>query len=585
MSILDDSLEPPTRKDFRRIGKYQVPQVVLHDKRVTYGRPSSAGKILDDESNLVDWQKRTIIFGAAQRPDLMATASTLDQDRNKHELRDIVEECLVSGKGQQRAVTGTAIHRMLDRVDDPNDDWTPAPQFQAAVDAYIRTLELYGLVPVDIEVHCINDAYRLAGSMDRRYRTTRNMITPTGEIIPIGTIIAADTKTGQSLEYASGSYATQLAAYATSMRYDVETDERSEFDPPTFQDWALIMHVDAADGRCDVYWCDLAAGREALALAQAVKAWRKRTDLIVPARAPLHAVPEVIEESDKSAINADAIVVSVADVIEELDASLRAAADRHPSAGPERPPQAPQAPLAAVEGTPAPTRPLGAGDVPTVDLAAVRAWLRERIANVRAAGDMPTAKLLRDWPQGVPGLKHDTQTAEMLDAISEVLWNVEKEYSLAFPSSDPRTPKVEPRNFSDRWAKPTGKDDPRAESGDADGLRFRMEMDKHPRRALLHGWAGYALANVDPKINDRWALTHALYEFAMLPLDEWSDGDVTEMLDGTLRAIGYDDGVMALGHVVAEHAPLIMSSAFAITAGNAILLYDENGKPVVRTIN
>ena len=214
MTIDDPSLEPPERKDFRRVGPYNIPLVLDPEtgKMVRYRRASSAGNILDDESNLVDWQKRTIVEGAAQRPDLMAQVSTLDHDADKKEIRDIVEECLVAGKGMQRAVTGTAIHRMLDHVD-LGHDWTPAPQFQAAVDSYIKTLELYGLVPVDVEVHCVNDPYHIAGTMDRRYRTTRNLLAPSGEILPIGTIIAGDTKTGQSLEYASGSYATQLAAY------------------------------------------------------------------------------------------------------------------------------------------------------------------------------------------------------------------------------------------------------------------------------------------------------------------------------------------------------------------------------------
>lgn len=602
MTALDPSLEPPERKDFRRVNR-GVPLVMNADtgKWDRYKRASSAGNILDDDSNLVDWSKRVIVVGAAQRPDLMAMASVLSVDANKNELRDIAEECLVSGKGTQRANTGTAIHAMLDHVD-LDHDWTPAPQFRDAVQAYVDALDLFGLVPVDVEAQCVNDTYRIAGTMDRRYRTTRNLVNPNGEIIPIGSIVGADTKTGQSLEYAAGSYATQLAAYThpDTVRYDTATNERTPFDPPTYQDFAIIVHMDANDGRCDMYWVDLEAGRFALDLSERVREWRKRTDLIVPAHPPLRAVPEVITESDNEPIN---VVIPIADVIHEIDASLRAAADRHPSAEPlARPPVAPQAPLAAVVGPPAPTRPLGAGDAPadhvspstdlpkrdperqsTTDVVdAVRAWLRDRIGRIREAGEAPTAKLLRDWPMGVPGLRHNTQTEAELDAVSEVVWNVEKEFSLPFPTPDPRTPQVENHNFSTRWAKPTGDDTP---TDATSAMEFRLQLDKHPRKALLRAWAELALTNALPTITDRWALTHALYEFAMLPLDEWSDDDVTEMLDGTLRAIGYDDGVYSLGHVIAEHAPLIMSSAFAITAGNALLLYDDKGNPVVRTIN
>ena len=582
MTALDDSLEPPERKDFRRVNR-GVPLVLNVDtgKWDRYKRASSAGNILDDDSNLVDWAKRVIVAGAAQRPDLMAMASVLSVDANKNELRDIAEECLVSGKGTQRANTGTAIHAMLDHVD-LDHDWTPAPQFQAAVQAYVDALELFGLVPVDVEAQCVNDTYRIAGTMDRRYRTTRNMVNPHGEIVPIGSIVGGDTKTGQSLEYASGSYATQLAAYThpDTVRYDTATNERTPFDPPTYQDFAFIVHVDASDGRCDMYWVDLAAGRHALDLSERVREWRKRTDLIVPARAPLHAVGD--NRASPETEN-EPIVIHVADVVEELEASLRAAArDRHPSVIRERPPQAPQAPLAAVDGSPAPTRPLGAGVSPTDVVDAVRAWLRDRIANVREAGDEPTAMLLRTWPQGVPGLKHNTQTEAELDAVSECLWEVEKQHSLSFPTPDPRTPQVAPRDFADRWARPNGVDDTPTDVRDIEN--FHNALATHPRKDLLREWSAAGLASVDKSITDRWALTHALYEFAKLG-DDWADADITEMLDGTLRAIGYDDGVQALGHVVAEHAPLIMASAFAITAGNAMLLYGEDGKPVVRTIN
>lgn len=525
MTSLDD-LEPPERPDFRRVAK-GVPYVVGTDgKRARYRRSSSAGKILDDEGGLVDWQKRTIIAGAAQRPDLMAVVSTLDHDQDKKAIRDIVEECLVSGKGTQRATTGTAIHRMLDRIDS-GDDWTPAPQFADAVNAYVNAMDAYGFVVVDIECHCINDTYRLAGTMDRRYRTTRQLVTPTGEILPIGSVLAGDTKTGRSLEYASGSYTTQLAAYASSMRYDVVTDERTSFDPPSNQEWAIIVHVSADDGRCDIYWVDLQAGMEALNLAECVRQWRARTDLISPARAPLHAV--------RVATPVDAPEAPV--VTDAADTADRAASEV---------------------------------------LAAVRAWLRERVALVRARGDDAVSDLQRLWPAGAPGLKFDTQTETQLDDINDALWKVEALWGITFPSSDPRTE----RHWSDRWARPIPGDEPPAESI----YLLRQAIESHSRTKLYQEWSAIATADSDPLIKNRFALAHALLEFASLDLNDWADEDVTEMLDGTLRAFGYARGIGDLGYVTDEYAPLIMSSAFAITAGTALLLYDKDGKPVVRNI-
>lgn len=228
-----DEFDAPERPDFRRVGRYRTPFVLNPDgKRVRYGRSSNSGKILDDESNLTDWKLRTAVAGAAQSPELMASASVLDVDTNKKELREIVEDCIKAGKGQRRAVIGTAVHAMFDHVD-RGADWEPPPQFRALVEAYVATLETWGLVPVGIEVQCVNDEFRLAGTLDRLYRTTKVLVAPDGQVIPIGSILVGDTKTGKELEYAAGSYATQLAAYVDSVPYDVTTDERGEWDDVT----------------------------------------------------------------------------------------------------------------------------------------------------------------------------------------------------------------------------------------------------------------------------------------------------------------------------------------------------------------
>ena len=516
-------LDPPTRPDFRRAGR-GVPLVLdsTTGKFVRYSRSSNAGKVLDDESALTDWRVRTVTYGASQRPDLMATVSTLHPVNNKREIRDIAEECLVSGKGRERSVTGSAVHRMLDLVD-AGDDWTPAPNYQAAVDSYVAMRDHFGLVVVDIECHCVNDAHRLAGTMDRRYRTTRALTAPDGQIIPIGSVIAGDTKTGRTLEYAAGSYATQLAAYVDSVRYDVETDTRTPFDPPTFPDWAFIFHVAAEDGRCDVYWIDINAGRMGLALASSVRAWRKRTDLIQPAMAPLRVVRE------------------------------------EPPAADERPPEA----ATTDENT-----------------AVVREWVRERVAAV-LAHEAARTELLRKWPVGVPGLKHEGHTMAQLDAIDVQLTLVEAKYQMPFGRPDPR--KVKPRRKrdgrppSDTWAKPSSDDAPDA----AERESLAMAFADHPRRALLMTWSKRAMTTgIDVTITNRQALAHALYEFAMQDVDQYPDEHLTEILDGCIRALGYTDGIDALGRMRSEDAPLIMSAAFMVTSGEFVIRYVD-GKPVV----
>ena len=488
-----DDFDAPDRKDFRRIGK-GIPYVLGLDgsKRERYSRSSKSGDILDDTYNLWDWKLRTALMGAAQRPEILAMVSTLDAQRDKKQLRDFVEDCIVAGKGSARAVTGTAIHAMFDHMD-REDDWDPAPQFLDVCNAYLECLRRYGFMPSpdEIEIHCVNDEFRLAGTLDRRYRTTRNLLPPDGRMIPIGSYLIGDTKTGDSLEYASGTYACQLAAYADSNRYDTDTDERIPFDPPTYADWGVVIHALAEPGTCEAYWVDLSAGREGLRLARLVKAWRNRTDLITPAVPPLVTV----------------LPQEVADVV-----------------------------LDPIEEAPAPD---------------------------------------------VPGLKQEGHTAAQLDAIERAVDRVETNFSIPFGPADPRIVRNHPSQYHDRWARPKANDATPPDQAEAQ----RLAINDHPRRELLRKWVGYAVTGGIDSTVDSYALSNALYEFAKLPVGEWPDDDLTMMLDGSLRAIGYDDGLIMLGRFDPQHAPLLMSAAFAIASGQAILLYDEKERPIVRTIN
>lgn len=512
----DPTLDAPDSNDFRRAAK-GVP-LIRNDKGKyeRYSRSSSAGKILDDESGLNFWQICTTLIGAAQRPDILAQVSVLDYETHKGQIYDLAEQCLVTGKGRQRAVKGTAIHSMLDHVD-LKHDWQPAPDFVVMVQSYIDTLFRWGLEVVDVEVKCVHDGYRLAGTMDRRYRSTKLLVTPDGSTKPIGSVFAADTKTGQKLEYASGTYATQLAAYAASVKYDPQTDERSSFDPPTEQDWGLVVHINQEQQACEIYWTDLEAGRKGLALANEVRAWRRRSDLLTLARAPLVGIT-------------------------------------------------------ASKG------PLAVQDAPSEDAApAVRAWLVGRLQAIQAAGPDALRMVQRVWPVGVAGLKVDGHSEAELDAIANACSAVEKEFSLSWPELDPRH-KPEARDRSDRWAKPE-----ETEPDDETDDWLRKALETHPRRELVRSWGSMAMESLDPAIKDRIPLAHALYEFALIEGD-WSDADLTEMLDGTLRAMGYEGGLGELGKVPPKDTPVIMSSAFAISAGTALLLIREDGKPIVRNV-
>lgn len=540
-----DEYDAPNRPDFRRVGR-GVPFVIdpHTGKRVRYSRSSNAGKVLDDESNLTDWKLRTVVAGAAQRPELMASASVLDIDTNKKELREIAEQCLVAGKGERRAVIGTAVHAMFDHIDRA-DGWVPPPQYLELCEAYRETLTVWGLVPEEIEIHCINDRFRLAGTLDRRYRTVATLVAPDGSVIPIGSYLVGDIKTGKELEYASGSYATQLAAYVDSMRYNVETDERTPFVPESVPDWAIVIHAESSGTRVDVYWVDIEAGRRGCQLANEVRAWRRRTDLLTIAR----RMPVSVRTAEHALM-----------VDREAE---RLAPPEAPPLDAERPPEAPSGPVEASRAD------------------SWHEYLAGRVRAILAHSDTAKQALQRAWPVGVPGLKNEGQTWEQLEAILEAIEFVEKNHSVPFyPAwNDPALAESRLAHPSNVWAKPK---ETKPTQADRDSIREGLAI--HPRNRVLRRWIQTAVdgEGIDSEI-DTTALAHALYEFARVSETDWPDDDLTLMLDGSLRALGYANGVSELGRFDPEHAPLLMSAAFAIAAGNAMLLFDENEQPIVRT--
>lgn len=285
-------------------------------------------------------------------------------------------------------------------------------------------------------------------------------------------------------------------------------------------DWALIIHANSEGTNVDVYWVDINAGREGLRLAREVKGWRRRDDLLT------------------------------------LGRRLR------PVDGPNVPPLAPVVPV----------------DRRREDSRTEH--LRSRVGAIRDHGDVAGKALQLAWPKGIPGLKQGGHSMDQLDMIEAAIMKVEKEHSLPFHPlwDDPDAPTVVQHHPSNSWAKPSASSKPTDEEVKViqDGLM------NHPRSSLLRRWVGIAVANGINHDYDTFALAHALFEFASVDEGEWPDDDLTLMLDGSLRAIGYVNGCNDLGRFDPQHAPLLMSAAFAIAAGNAMLLFDENENPVVR---
>jgi hypothetical protein len=349
---------------------------------------------------------------------------------------------------------------------------------------------------------------------------------------------------------------------------------REPFEPPSVRDWALIIHADSAGERVDVYWADINAGRIGLRLASEVKAWRRRDDLLTIGRRLRIAIPSggMVEPVLSSEPDSPELFVPI-DI--GNPPSFASATKELEPLEPVEPPAAPviegpaEGPREPVEPSTGPARIESRHD-----------YLAGRVRALIEHSETAKMALARAWPEGVSGLRNDGQTWEELDLILDAVLKVEKDHSVPFYPEwdDPDIEESKSAHPSNVWARPKV-----TQSTPNDRENIQGAIMAHPRSGLMRRWIGYAInGGIDHNI-DTAALAHALFEFGNMSETEWPDDDLTVMLDGSLRALGYSGGVDELGRFNPDHAPLLMSAAFAIAAGNAYLLFGEDEKPIVRT--
>jgi hypothetical protein len=234
-------------------------------KPVAYTRPTTLAKAISDMEGLSKWRVRMAAKGLAMRKDLLAMVASHHDD--KRELDRLCEEAQEAASASEGRNLGTALHRFTERLDRGEEVAAPAP-WDADLDAYAMTLNGAGIVRFRswVEVPLVCDAVKAAGTADRL-------------VMHDGRHYIADIKTGGYLAW--GDYAMQLAIYANSVPYDLANDVRLAWPGDVDLERALIVHLPAGTGTCDLYWIDIAAGWRAVKAALWVREWRKRNDLAV----------------------------------------------------------------------------------------------------------------------------------------------------------------------------------------------------------------------------------------------------------------------------------------------------------------
>jgi hypothetical protein len=391
MTIELDDLETPQKRDFRRANG--APQVVIDGKNERFSRPSGWGKDLDDQNALVNWRIDTAVRGVAGDPAIQARAVAAKED-DRDAKAAVREAAIQAGRGNQASDIGTALHAMSERWEQ-EPTWDPGLPFRTSLEAYSAEMTRLGLESELFEYHVVNVEYRAAGTCDRLYRLTRPLVTPSGEILPEGTLVVGDLKTGKKLDFSLPGYTVQMAIYANGEFYDVVHDVFMPT-PDVNKDWGILVHMPADAGTCNFQWVDLTAGNYGAYLVHEVREWRKNW------RSGHFGAPDIV----------DPVGMTGAEIAAALDATI-------------------------VEGK---IETMPEWPQPDEDedwIKTMTPFIQNRMRKIR---DNPEAMqhLVTFWPSETPSPKAGFETTEQVTAVLSLLDKTEAKFCLPFPSDDPR---------------------------------------------------------------------------------------------------------------------------------------------------
>lgn len=235
-------------------------------KRQPYTRCTSFVDCLDDKFNLQQWEKRMVALGLADRPDLLLSVAAHRDD--KKTLNRITDQAKEAAAAHAAATTGTAEHALTERIDRGLPLGVIPQAYQPDLDAYRRTTACLRMV--EIEQFTVHDGLCIGGTPDR--------VVEWG-----GCYYIADVKTG-SIAYSGLKIAMQLGVYGHSTPYDPATDARPVRPYPVNTNRAIVIHLPAGQGVCELYWVNIELGWQAVQCAAEVRGWRSRKDWFTPFR-------------------------------------------------------------------------------------------------------------------------------------------------------------------------------------------------------------------------------------------------------------------------------------------------------------
>lgn len=234
-------------------------------KPVAYTRATTFVGALEDRYNLGRWEMRMVALGLAKRPDLVLAAASLTPD-DKGELDKVADAAKEAAGSSHSATIGTALHKLTERLDRGGEVVDIPAAYAQDISAYQDAMA--PLKVCEVERFTVLDSLRIGGTPDLIVEYD-------------GVRYIADKKTG-SVDYGQLKIAMQLAVYSRSMLYDLDGSMVNRETLGVDQDRAIVIHLPAGTGRCELKWVDIKRGWDAVQVAADVRSWRTVKGLMYP---------------------------------------------------------------------------------------------------------------------------------------------------------------------------------------------------------------------------------------------------------------------------------------------------------------
>ena len=268
------------------VKRNQFKEWFLATNATPYARSSGHSKLLDDQSNLIDWAACQAAVGVIRsesaRSDLYSLMNEFKGDPwnspGKGRLKDAVWRARQAAGSETASSAGTEFHKYAEIVNGGGVPEFVAPQMRGLLDTYRAGVA--GLEFLGAELFVVQDELQLAGSSDFVVRLPENckLTRFDGTVEDVsGRVVIGDLKTGKHDPNYPLSPTVQISVYSHSVQYSQKTGERWPIHPDLDPTVGLLLHfpILTESPRVGLYPLDLSFGWRAAQVAAEVKQVRK----------------------------------------------------------------------------------------------------------------------------------------------------------------------------------------------------------------------------------------------------------------------------------------------------------------------